>query len=106
LVLFDKLEKEIEDGHPRLYFEDVVDQLTGDILDSEDAKVAKKFYKTIRIPIHHGITRRFIPIAKTEEVNFLDTYRGLRLHSLDEVINENATKYLGFIVDLIQKYTK
>jgi hypothetical protein len=35
-----------------------------------------------------------------------DTYRGFRLHMLDEVIEENATKYLGFVVDLIQKYMK
>lgn len=104
--LFDKLEKEIEDGRPRLYFEDIVDQLTGDILDSGDADDAKKFYKAVRVPIHHGITRRFIAIAKAEEVGFLDTYRGLRLHRLEEVIEENATSYLGFVVDLIEKYTK
>ena len=33
-TMFDKLEKEIEDGRPRLYFEDIVDQLTGNVLDS------------------------------------------------------------------------
>ena len=104
--LFDKLEKEIEDGRPRLYFEDVVDQLTGDVLDSGDAVDAKKFYKTVRIPIHHGITRRFIALAKTGEVGWFDTYRGFRLHHLEELIEEDATKYLGFIVNLIQKYTK
>jgi len=110
---FDELEKEAEDGRPRLYFEDIVDQLTGDVLDPDDADNAKKFYKTIRIPIHHGLTRRFIAIAKTGEADmsnsssiWLETYRGVRLHKLDEVIEENAIKYLGFVVDLIQKYTK
>lgn len=105
-TMFDELEKDIEDGRPRRNFEYIVDQLTGDVLDSGDAVDAKKFYKTVRIPIHHGITRRFIAIAKTGEVDWLDTYRGLRLHHLEELIGENATKYLEFIVNLIQKYTK
>lgn len=104
MSLFDSMEKEIEDGRPRLHFDKIVDQLTGDVLDSGDAVNAKKFYKTVRIPIHHGITRRFIAIAKTGEVGWLDTYRGLRLQHLEELIEENATKYLGFIIDLIQKY--
>ena len=105
-TMFDKLEKDIEDGRPRSNFEYIVDQLTGDVLDSGDAVDAKKFYKAIRIPIHHGLTRRFIDIAKTGKVDWLDTYRGLRLHHLEELIEENATKYLGFIVNLIQKYTE
>ena len=105
-TMFDKLEKDIEDGRPRSNFEYIVDQLTGDVLDSGDAVDAKKFYKTVRIPIHHGLTRRFIDIAKAGKVDWLDMYRGLRLHHLEELIEENATKYLGFIVDLIQKYTK
>jgi len=104
-TMFDKLEKDVEDGNPRRNFEYIVDQLTGDVLDSGDAVDVKKFYKTVRIPIHHGITRRFITLAKTGEVDWLDTYRGLRLHHLEELIEENATKYLGFIVNLIQKYT-
>ncbi len=104
--LFDKLEEEAEDGRPRLHFEDIVDQLTGDVLDSEDVEAAKKFYKTVRIPIHHGITRRFIALAKTGKADWFDTYRGFRLHHLEKLIEENATEYLGFIVDLIQKYTK
>lgn len=105
-TMFNELEKEIEDGRPRLYFEDIVDQLTGDVLDSGDAVDAKKFYKTVRIPIQHGITRRFIALAKTGEVDWFDTYRGFRLYHLEELIEKNATKYLGFIVNLIQKYTK
>ena len=106
MALFDSMEKEIEDGCPHLHFDKIIDQLTGDVLDSGDAVNAKKFYKTVRIPIHHGITRRFIAIAKTGEVGWLDTYRGLRLQHLEQLIEENATKYLGFIVDLIQKYTE
>lgn len=112
-LLLEKLEKEAEDGRPRLYFEEIVDQLPGDVLDSDDAEAAKKFYKTVRIPIQHGITRRFIAIARAEEVDMSnplslmlsETHRDSRLHKLDEVIGENATKYLGFVVDLIQKYT-
>lgn len=104
--LFDKLERETEDGRPRLSFDDIVDELTGDVLDSSDAEAAKEFYKTVRIPIHHGITRRFIAIAKTGEESWLDTYRGLRLHHLEELVEENATKHLRSIVNLIQKYTK
>ena len=112
-ILLNKLEKEAEDGHPRLYFEDIVDQLTGDVLGSADAEAAKKFYKDVRVPIHHGFTRRLIAKAKAEEVDmsepfgmWLETIWQRRLHVLDEVIEENATKYLGFVVDLIQKYTK
>ena len=105
-AIFDELEKDIEDGHPRRNFEYIVDQLTGDVLDSGDAVDAKKFYKTVRIPIQHGITRRFITLAKAGKVDWLDMYRGLRFHHLEELIEENATKYLGFIVNLIQKYTK
>jgi len=113
-LLFNKLERETEDGRPRLSFENIVDQLPSDVMDPDDAEAAKKFYKTVRIPIHHGITRRFIAIARAEEIDMSnplsimlsDTYRGFRLHKLDEVIEENAAEYLGFIVDLIHKYTK
>lgn len=113
-LLLNKFEKEAEDGRPRLHFDKIVDQLTGDVLDSVEVEAAKKFYKDVRVPIHHGITRRFIAIARAEEVDMSnpssimlsDTYRGFRLHKLDEVIEENATSYLGFVVDLIQKYTK
>ena len=113
LLLLNKFEKETEDGRPRLHFDKIVDQLTGDVLDSAEAEAAKKFYKDIRVPIHHGLTRRLIAKAKAEEVDMSDpwnvllaTMRESRLHMLDKVIEENATKYLGFVVDLIQKYTK
>jgi len=111
-LLFNELEKEVEDGRPRLHFEDIVDQLTGDVLDSADAEVAKGFYKDVRVPIHHGITRRFIVTAKAEEQDMSDPWNVFfatylnRLHMLDEVIEENAIKYLGSVVNLIQKYTK
>lgn len=112
-LLLDKLEKEIEDGPPRLNFEDIVDELSSDVLNSGDAKNAKKFFKDVRNPIHHGITRRFIAKVRSEKVDMSnplsiilsDTYRMFRLHRLDEVIEENTTKHLRFIVDLIQKYT-
>jgi len=67
--LLNKLEKEAEDGRPRLYFEDIVDQLSGDVLNPADAEVAKKFYKAVRVPIHHGLTRRLIAEAKGEEMD-------------------------------------
>lgn len=113
-LLLNKLEREAEDGRPRLHFEDIVDQLTGDVLSSADAEVAKKFYKDVRVPIHHGLTRRLIAEAKAEEMDMSEPLDGLlsatnrmfRLHQLEEMIEENATKYLGFVVDLIQKYTK
>jgi len=111
-LLLNKLEKEAEDGRPRLNFDDIVDQLPGDVLDSDDAEAAKKFYKDVRVPIHHGITRRFIVKAKAEEQDMSDPWNVFfatyldRLHMLDEVIEENAIKYLGSVVNLIQKYTK
>lgn len=113
-LLLNKLEKEAEDGRPRLHFEDIVDQLTGDVLGSADAEVAKKFYRTVRVPIHHGLTRRLVAEAKAEEMDMSEPLAVLlsattwnrRFHELEEMIEENATKYLGFVVDLIQKYTK
>jgi len=111
-LLLNKLEKEAEDGHPRLYFDKIVDQLTGCVLDTAEAEAAKKFYKDVRVPMHHGLTRRLIVETKAEEMDMGDSWNMFfatnlnRLHELEEVIEENATKYLGFVVDLIQKYTK
>ena len=111
--LFNKFEKEAEDGRPRLHFDKIVDQLVGDVLDSTEAEDIKKFYKDVRVPIHHGLPRRLIAKIKAEEVDMSDpwsvffaTYLGFRLHVLDEVIEKNATRHLGFVVDMIQKYTK
>jgi len=113
-LLVNKLEKEAEDRRPHLYFEDIVDQLSGDVLNPADAEVAKKFYKAVRVPIHHGLSRRLIAEAKGEEMDMSEPLGVLlsattwdrRLRELEEVIEENAIKYLGSVVDLIQKYTK
>ncbi len=111
--MLNKFRKEAEDGRPRLYFGKIVDQLTGDVLDSAEAEAAKKFYKDVRVPIHHGLTRRLIAKARAEERDMSDPRNVFFASILDgtfsvleEVIEENATKYLGFVVDLIEKYTK
>jgi hypothetical protein len=114
--ILDELEIYYEDStNPKQwFFSNIVDELQNQkIISDLDAKNVKAYYQDIRIPIHHGLTRRFLrgsksPIKKTEsfdidEMLFLG--RTLRGHSLEEQLEQRGISLVKKVVVFMKKYS-
>jgi len=107
----DQIEREIEDVE-RLYFNGIVDELVArKAIDQSDADAIKDFYKNVRIPIHHGLTRRFIRLSSDvheggDLLTSLSLGRLGRFHKFEEVIEEDSIRHLFTIVDFLGRYSE
>jgi len=104
-----QMERKIEDVE-RLYFNGMIDELANRrIIEGSDAEAIKDFYKSVRIPVHHGLTRRFIRLSSgvREDDSFaaLSLGRLGRFHKFEEVIEENSIRHLSTIVNFIGRYS-
>jgi hypothetical protein len=109
----DQIEREITDVK-RLSFNSMVDEWAERrSIGQSDADAIKDFYKTVRIPIHHGLTRRFI--CPSPDIDMQDDFlaglflaglgRRARLHKFEEVIEDGSLRHLSSIVDFIGRYS-
>ena len=109
-----KIEKDIEDGHPRFYFNKIISELAKDnIIKEQDREKIYSVYKNVRIPLHHGLTRRFVRLFSKVEIDdenddpLVDTIflrKSGRDHDLEEVLEDNTLNYLIIVVDFIMRY--
>lgn len=106
----DQIEREITDVK-RLSFNSMVDEWAKRrSIGQSDADAIKEFYKTVRIPIHHGLTRRFI--CPSPDIDMQDDLlarislgRSGRDHRFEKVIEDDSLSHLSSIVDFIERYS-
>jgi hypothetical protein len=113
-LLLNALEKQYEDGtKPQWTFPKIVDELQSrEVVSNSDAEEIKKFYKKVRIPIHHGLTRRFVRNHgefefEVESDSILDNLlfgRLDRAHTLEKQLEEIAIQLIEVAVSFIKVY--
>lgn len=108
--LLDQVEREIEDVE-RLHFRGMVDELVDRrIIDQPDDDAIRDLYKTVRIPIHHGLTRRFVRLSsdihEDDPLAPLSLGRPGRFHRFEEAIEEDSISHLSTIVNFIGRYSE
>lgn len=105
------LQKELEDKK-HFGFNHLVTELEKvDLFDRKDAELARQFYNTVRIPLHHGLTRRFI----TEHDNnnsfklFEEVFGGayqISMHDFERVIEQEALSLIETAIGIIERNQK
>ncbi len=100
------VEKHIEDSKkPQWSFSKMTDDLhKHSVITEFESKRLKKFYNTTRIPILHGLSKRFMRFHGEKLISeYLDPklYRG---HSFEEEIENNALKWISFVVRFMEKH--
>lgn len=103
------LQKELEEKR-HLGFKQLVEELkTAGLFDSKDAELAKQFYNDVRIPIHHGLPRRFVSkhndILKFFEEITGGTYQ-TTMHDFEGVIEEEALSLIETAIGIIERNKK
>ena len=107
--LLNDVEHEIEDRE-RLGFQAIVDELKSlSVIEAEEAEKLKTFYSDVRIPIQHGITRRFVREERNlqEEEGFLallELDHMMRFHQFEETIEDNSLRYLQLVSDFMANH--
>lgn len=109
-LLLDRIRQQIEDGRsPRYDLYLILDQLTKrGIVEKRDAGGIKTLYKNVRIPIHHGLTRRFVKLSMGSSGNeeleqlFLSL---ARFQQFDEMIEDRSLGHLEAVVSFVGKYS-
>jgi hypothetical protein len=99
------LQKELEENR-HLGFKTLVDKLTAvELFDSRDADLAKQFYNDIRIPIHHGLSQRFVSKHKLFEKALVGAY-GISMHAFEDVIEEESLRLIETAIGIIERNKK
>ena len=107
--IINRIERAIEDDKPRHDFALIVNKLkTMAIIEESDAENIQTFYKNIRIPIHHGITQRFVreskQIAEDDVFSVLFLDPDVRFTSIEDIIEDHSMKHLTTVAEFIRKY--
>ena len=87
-------------------FRDLIDHLVvANLFDEKDAKDAKEIYTSIRIPMHHGLPRRYVEDAEDPSLTiFLSMFRcrpPVTIHQFEEVIEREALPVIEKIASLL-----
>lgn len=112
--VLDNLEKYYEDAtKPQWSFSKIVDELQKrGTIDTEDTSNIKDYYERIRIPIHHGLTRRFLRGERDadSESDSLDIFdmlflgRSLRAGILEERLEDETVDLVEIAIAFVRKY--
>jgi hypothetical protein len=115
-MLLNNLEKRFEDSkRPQWSFSRMVDELAKQgTIDDSDAEGIKEYYTTIRVPIHHALTRRFLRGEResdfeSDSFDFLENLfcgRALRWRHLEEKLEDEAIYLIARAVAFITSYAK
>jgi hypothetical protein len=115
ISVFDKLEANYEDAtNPQWSFSMIIDELQRQrVISNVDAKTVKAFYHKIRIPIHHGLTRRFLrgnkkPDLESNSIDIMEMLflgRGIRAHVLEETLESEGINLIKKAVAFMKKYS-
>ncbi|MCL4300610.1 MAG: hypothetical protein KJ077_33040 [Anaerolineae bacterium] len=74
------------------------------VISNKDADAVLDFYKNTRIPLSHGLVRRFV--IQRDDIAWVEEEFGRidRFHSIEEVVEDNALSHLKFVLKFIKKY--
>ncbi|MFH1033903.1 MAG: hypothetical protein V1806_05295 [Pseudomonadota bacterium] len=85
------------------YYE-LVDLLVGvGLFREDDGELAKELYSKIRIPLLHGLPRRFVGNHSDGFIMWLRGARPVAQHDLEEVIENHALVYLDQIIGILER---
>lgn len=107
--LLNDVEHEIEDRE-QLGFQAIVDKLKSlSVIEEEEAEKLKTFYSDVRIPIQHGITRRFVREERNlkgeeDPLALFELDHMIRFHKFEEAIEDNSLKYLQVVSGFVSNY--
>jgi hypothetical protein len=104
-----EIEEQYEDGDkPMWTFHKMINELSQrKIIIKKDADKIKNFYERVRIPIHHGLTRRFVREHNDSPVDFFDDIkngRSNRVYMLGEQIEDKSIQLIKIAVSFLKKY--
>jgi hypothetical protein len=108
-----KLEKRLEDStDPQWSFARIVSELQkSGVVDSSDGEAIKNYYKVVRIPIHHGLIRRFVRShgERKEDIDSVDVFDMLfgrvKWHSFEQRLEEEGLDLIETAVAFVRKYS-
>jgi hypothetical protein len=97
------IERDIEKDRSAV-FPVLIKRLAGGVITNEDAREANEFYKHFRIPIQHGLIRRFV--VNTADISVIENIFGRidRFRDFEKAIEDNALEGLEFVLNFIRRY--
>lgn len=100
------LESSLEENRS-IGFDKLVDSLVlVELFNKDDGELVKKLYKNVRIPLLHGLPRRFVHQHLEPFMEELWSYLGKEVissHELEDTIEDHAVEYLEEIVGIIER---
>jgi hypothetical protein len=90
-----------------LGFSKLIDYLVNaGLFEEADGDSAKGFYNAVRIPIHHGLPRRYVT-HHDETKAFMKEFIGISMlttsHDLEDVIEDFAVPQIDIVVGIIER---
>ena len=74
----------------------------GDVISAEDAEAVRKFYKGIRIPLHHGLPARYVAgLDRDAREDPLGVLWAGGLHSFEEKLESYALDELRVVLNFL-----
>ena len=73
------------------------------LFERDDVQKAKEFYRSIRIPIHHGLADRFYRSHMDELLADLWSFGPVPSHQFEEVIEDHALKHIAIVVGIMER---
>ena len=114
--IIDGLEVHYEDAtNPQWSFQRMVDELQSQgVVKGPEAESIKTYYQTIRIPIHHGLTRRFLrghkqSSAKLDESDLLEILFFSRIgrgHELEDRLEGQGIDLIMSVIAFMKKHSR
>lgn len=106
----DLYERAVEENR-QFTFGAIIRELQGQgVITVDDAESVRSFYKSVRVPLHHGLSRRYVRLqGNFNEKDILDQALSLsripRFHRMEEMIEDTALDHLESVVNFIASYS-
>jgi len=103
------LQKKLEEKRNVGFKQLVTELANSEVMSTEDAEIATKFYDDVRIPIHHGLPARFVRNTGSYQ-SFMESILGythqVNHRDFEEVIEENALALVDIAVGIIERNSR
>lgn len=111
--MLDDIERALDERINELDFQAMVEELADrDQIDLLDAERITDFSRSVRVPLHRGMTRSILvnsgnsPVGTEDPLACLFFGRIGRFHRFEEIVEEEALRYLKTIVAFVAKYAE
>lgn len=115
----DKIEQELEDSRPRLFFKHLLSKLSDlGVVTQLDTQPVAEIYSEIRTPLYHGLTRRLVKTRysvlgddrdalyspqRSNDLASLFLGRDTRFYQIEELVEKEATSHILAIANFVRK---